>query len=149
MYKHILIPTDGSDFSRKGVDHGLALAKAVGSKATVLIVTEPFPLHITSADLAGMLGPHGIEKYERQQQAFAEEIFAPIRQRASELGISIETLHEGDGYPGEIILKTAKERVCDLIVVSSHGRRGIARLFLGSQAQQVVQTSPVPVLVVK
>jgi nucleotide-binding universal stress UspA family protein len=149
MYTHILIPTDGSDFSRKGVDHGLVLAKKLGSKATVLIVTEPFPIHITSADLSGMLGPHGIEKYERQQQAFAEAIFTPIRERASELGISVETVHQGDGYPGDIILKTAKERACDLIVLSSHGRRGIARLFLGSQAQQVVQNSPVPVLVVK
>jgi len=149
MYSHILIPTDGSDFARKGVDHGLSLAKALGSKVTVLIVTEPYPLYATSAHFAWTPGEAEIERYEARQKEFAEKALEPVKAAAVKAGVGIDTVHKADEFPSEAILKTAAERDCALIVMASHGRRGLERLFLGSQTLDVLQRSKIPVLVVR
>jgi nucleotide-binding universal stress UspA family protein len=149
MYGHILIPTDGSDFARKGVDEGLALAEKLGSSVTALMVTEPYPLYATSAHLVFAPADNEIERYEASQRAFAEAALEAVEKKAEKLGLNIETLHLSRELPSEAILKTAAERGCDLIVMASHGRRGISRLLLGSQTSQVLHDAKVPVLVVR
>lgn len=149
MYRHILIPSDGSDTARKGIDHGLELARRLGSKAIVLVVTEPYPLYATSSHFAWAPPEQDVEKYEKSQADFAEKALIPIREAAQALGIEVETLHIAKEVPSDAILRTAEERGCDLIVMASHGRRGLSRLLLGSQTSQVLHEAKIPVLIVR
>ncbi|MCA0342961.1 MAG: universal stress protein [Proteobacteria bacterium] len=146
MYKHILISTDGSELAKKGVDHGLSLAKNLDAKVMVVTVTEPFPVY---AGEGWALGPDDFEHYDADQIRFAQELLAPIKASADKLGVTCETRHVPNRRPAEAILDTAAEEGCSLIVMASHGRRGLERLFLGSQTQEVVSRSSLPVLVVR
>src|SRR5215813_10670900 len=139
MYTHILIPTDGSEVAQKGVDHGLSLAKSVGAKVTIVMVTERFPVN------AGAHWPD----YEARQKEAATTVLADVKAAADRLGVDAETVHVPDAQPAEAIITTANERHCNLIVMASHGRRGLRRLLLGSQTSEVLVGSPVPVLVVR
>jgi nucleotide-binding universal stress UspA family protein len=142
MYKHILIATDGSKLAEKAVKAGLMLAKTLGAKATAVTVSEPW----TSA--AGGEVPAGFpfDAYEKAAAQAAAEILTSVSNAAKQLDIGCATVHLKT-YPAEGILQAAKERGCDLIVMASHGRRGFARLLLGSQAMRVLTDSSVPVLV--
>ena len=146
MYKHILIATDGSEIAQKGVDHGLSLAKNLDAKVMVVTVTEPFPIY---AGEGWALGPGDFERYDADQIKSAQELLAPIKASADRLGVTCETRHVPNRRPAEAILDTAAEEDCSLIVMASHGRRGLERLFLGSQTQEVVSRSSLPVLVVR
>lgn len=149
MYKHILISTDGSELARKGVDHGLALAKALGSKVTLIIATEPFPV-LGAASAAGWVAtPQDFETFEEGRRKFAEAILAPLKAAARKMEIEAHTIHVADAFAATAIVETAQKEGCDLIVMASHGRRGVKRLLLGSQAAEVVSSSPVAVLVVR
>jgi len=143
MFKHILIATDGSDIAAKAVINGLELAKSLGARAVILTATEPF-LGLAQADLNTI--DFAIEEYEKATKAKAARILDQVRQDALTQGVECETLHV-NGFPAEAIIEAAKAKACDLIVMGSHGRRGIARLLLGSQATKVVALSSVPVLV--
>jgi len=148
MYKHILIATDGSELASKGIQHGLALAKPLGAKVTVLTVTEP--LSAVAADVAkreSVTDPFG--EYEQQMDRYAERITKEAKAKASELGVSIEINRETDQLPAEAIVRSARLNGCDLIVMSSHGRRGINKLLLGSQTSEVLAHTTIPVLVVR
>lgn len=146
MYKHILISNDGSDVARKGVDHGLALAKSLGAKATIVTVTERYPVY-PSPDW--IPGPAEMEAYATIQKESATKILADVKAAADRAGVAVETVHVPDAQPAEAIIATVKDRHCDLIVMSSHGRRGLRRILLGSQTSEVLVSSPVPVLVVR
>lgn len=139
MYKHILLPTDGSDLSLHGVRHGLALAKESRCKATVITVSAPFTLRF----------PGTAETWVEAQNRTAEATFAAAQKLAEEVGVEIVSLHRAGESPAEIIVDAAKELGCDLIVMASHGRRGVTRMLLGSQTAEVVRLSEVPVLVVR
>jgi nucleotide-binding universal stress UspA family protein len=143
MYKHILIATDGSELAQKGVDQGLALAKALGAKATAVTVTEPMAAMLVGE--AAIALP--LEDYDKAASADAARILAGVSASAAKAGVACHTLHVKDQYPAEGIVDAAKARGCDLIVMSSHGRRGLSRLLLGSQATLVLTHSHVPVLV--
>ena len=143
MYKHILIATDGSAAAEKAVDQGLALAKALAAEATAITVTEPWAAMVSRE----MAVAFPVDDYERSVAAHARLILDGVAQRAADRGVVCETLHVRDEYPAEGIINTAKERGCDLVVVASHGRRGLARLLLGSQTHKVVSLSGVSVLV--
>lgn len=145
MYKHILIATDGSDLAAKGVMSGLTLAKALGSKVTLVTVTEPWTT-VVSGEMA-MAFP--IEEYEESAAQLAEKILTAASEEAKKAGVSFETMHVKDQFPAEGIIDTAKKKACDLIVMSSHGRRGIQRLILGSQATNVLTHTTVPVLIIR
>lgn len=148
MYKHILIATDGSELAAKGVEHGLALAKPLNAKVTVLTVTEPLHSRATQAALAaGVRDPAG--SYDQAIDATMKERFAEIEKHATAHGLNVELAHEIDEYPAEAIVRSAKLLGCDLIVMSSHGRRGARRLILGSQTAEVVTSTTVPVLVIR
>lgn len=147
MYSHILIPTDGSDFAQKGVDHGLSLAKALGSKVTIITATEPFPVPMGEA--GWMVTQTNIEDYNAGQKKAAETLLAPIKATAEKMGITASTVHVPDTRAASAIIGTAEQAACNLIVMASHGRRGVRRLLLGSQAAEVVSSSPLPVLIIR
>ncbi len=149
MYKHILISTDGSDVAQKGVDHGLSLAKALGAKVTIVTVTERFPIYADVTGIGWVPGPTEVADYEAGQKKWADGVLARMKAAADKLGVEAETLHVPDALPAEAIIETAKSCGCGLIVMSSHGRRGLGRLLLGSQTSEVLAHSPVPVLVVR
>lgn len=150
MYKNILITTDGSEVAQKGVDHGLALAKAVGAQAIVVTVTESFPVYASAgAGIGAGWVPIEMADYDKAQDEYADRVLAAAKQAADQNGVAAETLHVRNAEPAEAIIETAKTRGCDLIVMASHGRRGLGRLLLGSQTSEVVTRSPLPVLVVR
>lgn len=139
MYKHILLPTDGSERSLQGVKHGLSLAKSDSSKVTVLTVTQPYPLQSAAT----------IDSWTNAQKQMAEKTLTAVRDVAQKVGVEITLRQATDDSPAEAIVEVAKELGCDLIVMASHGRRGVSRLLLGSQTAEVVSHSTVPVLVVR
>lgn len=148
MYKHILIATDGSELAAKGVRHGLALAGPLGAKVTVLTVTEPLQPEAERAALAaGVEDP--VARYDQQIDEEMRKRFKSVERQASDHDLAVELLHEIDRFPAQAIIRTAKLKDCDLIVMASHGRRGAARLLLGSQTAEVLAHSTLPVLVVR
>ncbi len=134
MYRHILIPTDGSKLAHKGVAQGLAFAKAVGAKVTVLTVEPAF---ITKK----------FSEFSKQWSAQAASVLKGIADEAKAAGVQCETLQTAHGSPDEAILATAKDKGCDLIVMASHGERGIAGAILGSVTANVLARTSIPVLV--
>lgn len=148
MYQHILIATDGSELAMKGVEHGLALAEPLRARVTVLTVSEPLQLQAVQAAIAGGV-KDPVVRYDQEIDESMKKRFKPIEQRASEHGIAVDLVHEIDDSPAEAIIRTAELRNCDLIVMSSHGRRGATRLLLGSQTAEVLAHTTLPVLVVR
>jgi nucleotide-binding universal stress UspA family protein len=145
MYKHILIATDGSELAAKAVTQGLALAKALRAKATAVTVSEPWNF-VLSALAEAEHRPEMMADYDQCTEAAAERTFWVVHQTAKRLGQACATLHIKNQYPAEGILETAQVKGCDLIVMASHGRRGFAKLLLGSQTARVVTLSSTPVL---
>lgn len=143
MYKNLLIASDGSELADKAVAHGLALAKALGATVTAVTVSDPW----TSFASAEVNVSFPIEEYERACGAAAQKLLAEIAARAEAAGVVCDTRHVKDQFPAEGILDAAKSVGSDLIVMASHGRRGVSRLLLGSQANRVVTHSEIPVLI--
>ena len=143
MYKHILIATDGSDLANKALAHGLALAKALSAKASVVTVTEPYHVFAFEPQMVTDTRPD----YEKHARQHAEAVLRTASKTATELGIDCNTVHTEGDDPFEAIIKTAGTQGCDLIVMASHGRRGISALLIGSQTVKVLTHSKIPVLV--
>ncbi len=143
MYANILLSTDGSDTARKGLKHGIALAKALNAKMTVITVTEPVPIFYGGQPT--WMSPQEIEMISEE---FAGKVLDEAGAMVEQIGISAELLHVPNAHPATAIIETAKSRGCDLIVMGSHGRRGLRKLFLGSQTSEVLADGSVPVLVV-
>ena len=144
MYKHILVPTDGSEITAKAVDTAVALAKLSGATLTTLCVKEPFPYSAISE-----MQPVPPQEFYDAQERIAVERVKAVMATAETAGVpcsgsTVEALH-----PWEAILDMAKQQACDLIVMASHGRRGMAALLIGSETSRVLTHSPLPVLVVK
>ena len=149
MYKHLLISTDGSDLAKKGVDHGLALAKAIGAKTTLITVTEVLLPYIVGATESATVSNYNYREYLDIQKEAAERVLARAREEALAMGLEADAVCFEQGSPAQAIVETAKARGCDLVVMSSHGRRGVRRLMLGSVASEVLALSETPVLVVR
>jgi nucleotide-binding universal stress UspA family protein len=145
MFKHILIPTDGSPVSARAVKAGIALAKEHGARVTGYHAVEPVPAHLYGE---GYLADKGmIAEFERRQRAAARKHIDALGRAAAKAGVEFEPLVQTSSRPYEGIVEAAKKRKCDLILMSSHGHRGFDRLMLGSVADKVIQRSKVPVLV--
>ncbi|AMK26116.1 universal stress protein [Sphingobium sp. TKS] len=149
MYDRILISTDGSDLAKKGVDHGLALAKALGVDVIIVTVTERFPVFSSGAGYDLAWSDAALSEYAQGQKQAADGILLGAKQAADALGVTAATLHVPDAEVGEAIIAAAREGGCGLIVMASHGRRGLGRLMLGSKASEVLTHSDIPVLVVR
>jgi nucleotide-binding universal stress UspA family protein len=146
MYKHILLPTDGSELAHKAVRQGLELAKALNAKVTVVTVSAPWPVGETGG---GMVVAVPIAEYDSAVAKEASRVLLQAGNLAKEIGVECTTLHVPNQFPAEGIVEQANARGCDLIVMASHGRRGLAKFMLGSQATRVLAYSTVPVLICK
>ena len=121
----------------------LALAKALNAKVTIITVTEPLPV-----DASGWIpSPEEVDRFDAACKRNAGKVLDEARAMAAQIGISAELLHVPNAPPATAIIETAKSRGCDLIVMASHGRRGLRKLFLGSQTSEVLADGSVPVLV--
>jgi len=148
-YKHLLITTDGSELAAKGVAQGLALAKDLKAKVTIFTATQPFPYPpYIGADVWTPL-PGDLADFEASQKRGADALLASAMAEAKKAGVKADAIQTPHSFPAEAIVETAKSSGCDLIVMASHGRRGLGRLMLGSETAEVVSHSPVPVLVVR
>ena len=144
MYRNILVPTDGSEITAKAVKTAITLAKTLGAKLSTISVKEPFPYSAISE----MQPVPPQEFYDAQERIASARVKAVVDQAAAEglecAGHTIEALH-----PWEAITDHAKNQGCDLIIMASHGRRGVSALLLGSETQKVLTHCAVPILVVK
>lgn len=143
MYGRILIATDGSELSNKAVDQGLALAKAVGAKVTILRVTsQPAPMVYE-----GIVVALPVEEIADEIAKNVEKYFVTLRAKASNIGVDAETIQIENDFPWQVIIDTARDKGAALIVMASHGRRGLSAVLLGSETQKVLTHSTIPVLV--
>jgi nucleotide-binding universal stress UspA family protein len=143
MFKHILIPTDGSDLSRKAILYGVQLARESGAKVTGLTVTEPYQ----AAGMDTVFAPVDLGDYEEQSRVLSEKAVEQVKMAAQAAGVPCETIREVHDQPYRAIIDAAQAVGCDLIVMASHGRRGISALLLGSETAKVLTHSTIPVLV--
>lgn len=145
MYKHILLPTDGSKLSARAIAQGVALARLTGAHITGLFVAPaPTPLVFEGLRPVAYVQP---EEHAALTRRAAEKYLGAVEKAASAAGVSCETLTVEGEYPADTILDIASRRKCDLIVMASHGRRGLAGVLLGSETQKVLTHAKVPVLV--
>ena len=140
MYRHILIPTDGSELAERAMAHGLALAKSLGAKVSVIFVMEPF------SEMTGRFRDvvAGYAELRKEQAASALDRAASA---AKEAVVSCETIQVENGQPHQAIIAAAADKGCDLIVMSSHGRSGLSMLLIGSVTNKVLAHAKTPVLV--
>ncbi|MGN7870138.1 universal stress protein [Paracoccus sp. 22332] len=143
MFKHILIPTDGSELAGQAVDKGVALAASLGAAVMIVTVTEPF--HILSTD--AMQVESSRSSYDADAAAYADRVLKAARAKAEAAGVRVQTHHKWHDDPWQAIIDTALEEGCDLIAMASHGRRGVAAVVMGSQATRILTHSKIPVLV--
>src|SRR5277367_4873270 len=143
MYTSMLIPTDVSELAGKAVQHGIALAKRIGAKATALTVLPPFHTFTTDAQ---MIEDTPVE-YKARMQKQAEKTLGAVAQAAQAAGVACETVQVEHEHPYRAIIDTAQSRGCDLIVMASHGRHGISAILLGSETAKVLTHCKIPVLV--
>jgi nucleotide-binding universal stress UspA family protein len=145
MFKHILIPTDGTELSAKAVKAGVELAAAVGAKvtgffaapaATPLIYDDLLPVGYAAPDEHAAL----IRLASRKHLALIEETARAAK-------VPVDVVSVTSEYPADSIVETARERGCDLVFMASHGRRGLKGILLGSETHKVLVHSQVPVLV--
>jgi nucleotide-binding universal stress UspA family protein len=144
MYTNMLIATDGSELAGNAVQHGIALAMRIVAKVTVLTVSAPF--HVFTTDLEMVLEDTAAQ-YQAGMQQRAEKILGAVAHLAQAAGVACETVHVEHEHPYQAIIDTAASRGCDLIVMASHGRRGISAIVLGSETVKVLTHSKIPVLV--
>jgi nucleotide-binding universal stress UspA family protein len=148
MYKHILIATDGSELATRAVAHGVTLAKEQKSQVTVVTVTERWSaFDLGRESQQGNLNP--LEQYEEKAAAAANAVLDEASRIAASQNVPCNLAYVPDQSPAEGILATATENGCDLIVLATHGRRGLDRILIGSRATEVLTYSKVPVLVVR
>lgn len=146
MFKNILIPTDGSEQSQRAVNMGVALAKVHGAAVTGIHVIPDYHLLIA---YEGAFDPITEERIEAEAKARAETYLGTIRKAAADSGVACSTVCETSDHPYDAILRTAEANHCDLILMTSHGRKGLAAVLLGSETRKVLTHATVPVLVVR
>jgi nucleotide-binding universal stress UspA family protein len=143
MFKHILIPTDGTDLSRKAVLYGVLLAQSIGARLTAISVMEPYRLAAMDSVLVGA----SLDEHKAQSEAIAGQALEQVKMAAEAASVPVETLRETHEQPYRAIIDCALANKCDLIVMASHGRRGVAAMLLGSETAKVLTHSSIPVLV--
>ena len=147
MYKHILVSTDGSKLSGKAIDTAIGLAKATGAKVTGLYVVAPFMPPVYGEGAAYVTAEFNPKRYKESMAKAARHALSAVEIAAQTAGVDCKTTSVTGDLPWEAIIRTAKGKKCDLIVMASHGRRGLAGLLLGRETTKVLTHSKVPVLV--
>jgi len=143
MFKHLLVPTDGSELSVRAAKTAIELAATCHARIHALHVVPPFH---TVSYMAEMLAATELS-YTQESISRAERYLADVRDLAATAGVACDTSYVLDDHPHQVIAQTASDKHCDLIVMGSHGWRGLNRLLLGSETQKVLLKANVPVLV--
>jgi len=143
MYKHVLLPTDGSELSKKAVEHGIELAKTVDARLTALIVSTPLNSLVVEPDLvAGQF-----DQYKKLVTDQAEKYLGSVQKHAAAASVKCDGVHIEHDRPYEAIIEVATKRGCDLIIMASHGLSGASPVMLGSETLKVLTQTKIPVLV--
>lgn len=143
MFKHLLLPTDGSAASESAIRQAIEFAKATGAKVTGFHAVPAFHTFTTNADML----EDTREQFEKDREEQARKFLASIEAAAREAQVPCEVVYKIAEHPYEAIIGFAGERGCDLIAMASHGRRGMKGLLMGSETQKVLTHSTIPVLV--
>jgi len=146
MFKNILIPTDGSELSQRAVRMAVELARLHQARLTGIHVIPDYHLLIA---YEGAFDPVTEERIEEEAKARAQTYLAFVRKCADDAGVPCDMMCETSDHPHDAILKAAAARNCDLIVMTSHGRKGLAAVLLGSETRKVLTHTRIPVLVVR
>jgi nucleotide-binding universal stress UspA family protein len=144
MVRHILVPTDGSEITAKAVQAAIDLARPLGATLTTISVKEPFPYSAISE-----MQPVPPQEFFDAQERIASARVKAVVKAAEAAGLSCAAFTVEASHPWEAIVEQAKTQDCDLIVMASHGRRGVSALLLGSETQKVLTHCSIPVLVIK
>jgi len=144
MYKRILVPTDGSDITKKAVDAAIALAKSLGAQVYTISVKEPFPYSAISE-----MQPTPPQEFFDAQERIAAQRVKDVVDACKAANVACQAFTVEALHPWEAIIDHCKRMDCDLLVMASHGRRGVSALLLGSETQKVLTHSGVAVLVVR
>jgi len=147
MFKNILLPTDGSKLSSKAVKLGIDFAKSTKAHVTAMHVVPEFAL--MADDGLTMLSPALKKRFEDEGRARAQNMLNDIAKQARARGVRCTTLCAASDLPYQQIISVARKKKCDLIMMASHGRRGLSSLLLGSETAKVLLHSKVPVLIVR
>ncbi|CAN7699886.1 universal stress protein [Pseudoduganella sp. LjRoot289] len=147
MFKNILLPTDGSPLSDKATAQAIDLARAHGGRIVAISVIQPFPF-VTLAGDSGMVAPDA-EVYENKMEGAARDFVNRVRAAASAANVPCEGIVALSPSPYQEIVAAAEKHGCDAIVMASHGRKGLNKLFLGSETQKVLAHTELPVLVLR
>jgi nucleotide-binding universal stress UspA family protein len=145
MYKNLLVATDGSKLSEKAVTHAIALAQAVGAKMTAFYAAPDYPLPAYADGV--VYEPVSRKEYAKLAAADAAKVLEAAVAKATSAGVECASAFTIAAAPWEAILAAAKKHKADVIVMASHGRRGISAVLLGSETQKVLTHAKVPVLV--
>lgn len=145
MFKKILVPTDGSSLSDQAVRAAIDFARGVGAEIVALSVAQPFPL-VPSAEGAMVIDP-GVENHILLEHA--EQQVAKVAEQAKASGVLCATKTALNYSPYQEIIRTAESEGCDVIFMASHGRRGLSKLLAGSETQNVLAYSTIPVMVLR
>jgi nucleotide-binding universal stress UspA family protein len=146
MYKHILLPTDGSALAREAIQTGVKLAKTIGARVTGFYAAPaPTPIEYKGFLPVGYVDP---AKHEKMIERTAAKYLDAVEKAASAAGVPYKVEHVTNDYPADAIIAAAKKNKCDLIFMPTHGRRGLRNMsMLGTQTQKVLANSKIPVLV--
>lgn len=147
VVQHLLVPTDGSQLSQRALTQALDLAKALGAKLTLLHVQPPLPVPLVG--MGDMLDPATVDSLSKTAERESERIVKDAQTAGLEAGVAIHTEVVKQDLPYRAIVEAAKRHGCDLIVMASHGRKGLSGLLIGSETQRVLLHSPISVLVVR
>ena len=145
MFKNVLVPTDGSKLSMKAVDKAIEFSVATGAGLTLMTVIPPYA--VMAAGDGYVLEPISSEAWDKVMKDRAEKILAAAEKRAKAKGLSVQLMFVRNSLAYDGIIAAAKKRKCDLIIMASHGRRGLSALLLGSETTKVLTHSTIPVLV--
>lgn len=145
MFKHILVPTDGSELSNKTIGRAIEFAKEIGAKVTAFYAQPEYPVAYFGE--GALIDPTAPEKFNELTEQQAQKYLSEITQQATKLGVECNLLSEVSDIPYQAIIDAAEKQGCDLIFMASHGRRGIAGFLLGSETNRVLTHSRIPVLV--
>lgn len=148
MFKHILLPTDGSKFADRAVIHGINLAKTLGAKVTLLSVVPEFRM-IADESFAVPMSMQTKQRYEKEAAVIAGKKLAAIQARITKAGVQVASTVVSSDLPYQQIIEVARKRKCDVVVMASHGRSGLTGFLLGSETVKVLTHSKIPVLVVR
>jgi nucleotide-binding universal stress UspA family protein len=147
MYKHILVPVDDSSLSIKAAKHAVKLARSTGARLTALHVIPPFRVLAGIDGIVAEPELYSPDEYRKSTERFARKLLGRVEALARAGRVKCEGVFVTGEEPWQSIIKAARGRRCDLIVMASHGRRGIAAVLLGSETTKVLTHSKVPVLV--